>query len=104
MGIDVAVVNEAQETKQQVFDPQHCLTSLANDQWAKDKESVCLRFIDAFGETVFNQLQAPFLLNELEHSAAKQINADVKAHLQKVCRLVSAAQHKGHTYIKFTGD
>lgn len=104
MGIDVALVNEGHEATQEVFDPRQCLTLLATSAWPKQKDSVCVRFIDAFGDTVFNQAQIPFLLKELEHSEALQTDAEVKAHLHKVCRLVLQAYGKTHMYIKFIGD
>ena len=104
MGIDVALVNENHEAQQEVYDPQQCLTSLALGTWQEMKGSICLRFIDAFGDTVFNKFQVPVLLSELEKSAASQTDPKIKSHLIKVCRLVSVAQNKGHMYIKFIGD
>lgn len=98
------LVNEKQEVMQEVFDPRQCLTLLAISTWSQQKDSVCVRFIDAFGDTVFNQAQIPFLLKELEQAEALQTNAEVKAHLHKVCRLVAQAQDKTHMYIKFIGD
>lgn len=104
MGIDVALTNERNEAQQKVFDPHSHLTKLAISTWPQIDESVCLRFIDAFGNTVFNQAQIPYLLRELERSAASQTDKEIKAHLQKVCRLVQQSQGKVHMYIKFIGD
>jgi hypothetical protein len=104
MGIDVAIVNENHEPEQRVFDPGACLSSLANGQWAQEQDSVCLRFIDAYGDTVFNRAQIPFLLQEMERSVKSQTDPETKKRLQKVCRLVSKAQDKLHMYVKFIGD
>ena len=104
MGIDVALVNERHEPKQEVFDPRQHLTHLATDQWPKLENSVCLRFIDPWGDTVFNQSQVPVLLVELEYSAASQTDPELKSHLEKVCRLVARAKDQTHMYIKFIGD
>ncbi|HYS88819.1 MAG TPA: hypothetical protein VEN78_28015 [Bradyrhizobium sp.] len=104
MGIDVALVNERHEPTEEVYDPRQYLTSLATGQWPRLDGSVCLRFIDPWGDTVFNQAQIPVLLAELERSAASQTNAEIKAHLQKICRLVAKAKDQTHMYIKFTGD
>lgn len=104
MGIDIAVVNERHETEMEVLDPQQCLTSLATGQWFNLKDSVCLQFIDPWGDTVFNQAQIPVLLAELNRSAQSQTDSGISAHLQKVCSLVEQAQDEIHTYIKFIGD
>jgi hypothetical protein len=69
-----------------------------------DSNSTCLRFIDPYGDTTFNQLQIPVLIEELRalnRSAAdpeaKQLLADLIAYVQKALKQV-------HTYVKFTGD
>ena len=104
MGIDVELINERQEAKLAIHDPQMFLTTLATKEWWQLNESKCLRFIDPWGDTIFNQAQVPILLAELEHSAALQTDPGTKAHLEQVCRLVAAAKGEGHTYVKFIGD
>lgn len=104
MGIDVAIVNEQHEPEHAVYDPHQCLTSLAACQWTHLEGSVCLRFVDPWGDTVFNQAQIPVLLAELENSASLQQDPQIKAHLHLVCHLVAEARDKVHTYIKFIGD
>ncbi len=104
MGIDVALVDERHEPRQEVYDPRQYLTSLAMNEWPKLENSICLRFIDPWGDTVFNQSQIPILLAELERSAAWQTDAKIKAHLEKVCRLVAQAKGRTHMFIKFNGD
>ena len=48
---------------------------------ASDIEATqCLRFIDEYGDTVFNQLQAPVLIRELENAAAAV--SDLTIHAQ----------------------
>jgi hypothetical protein len=103
MGIDVAWVNEKHEHKQDVFDPQQCLTKLATSAWP-GSQTVCLRFIDAWGDTVFNQAQITVLLEELRLAERTQSESEIKAHLGKVVRLVERALDQTHTYIKFIGD
>jgi hypothetical protein len=65
---------------------------------------VCLRFVDAFGDAVFNQAQIPVLLAELRSSFSEQTDREVKDHLVKVIGLVERATDRTDTYIKFTGD
>ncbi len=103
MGIDVAWVDEEHKPHQQVYDPRQCLTRLATSVWS-DPSSVCLRFIDAWGDTVFNQAQIPILLCELRLSEQSQADPEIKAHLTKIIQLVERAVERTHTYIKFSGD
>lgn len=105
MGIDVAVVDENQVETHVIGDQRNHLAKLAtNGEWLKMEGSVCLRFIDAYGLTIFNQAQLPVLLSELEHTASLQTNPEIRSHIQEVCRLVSGAKGKVHMYIKFIGD
>jgi hypothetical protein len=65
--------------------------------------SVCLRFIDPYGNTVFNQQQLPVLVQELETLKSGTRNGQLKvieallAFLRPVCDHV-------HTYVKLIGD
>jgi hypothetical protein len=104
MGIDVAMVNESREPEQQVFDSRGFLGTLAMNLWAGMSSSVCLRFVDPWGDTVFNQAQIPVLLTELKQCQQNQTDQEIKDHLEKVIRLVSQAEGRSHTYIEFSGD
>ena len=103
MGIDAAWVDERHVAIQKVSDPRQCLTRLAVSAWPRT-ETVCLRFIDAFGNTTFNQAQVRVLLVELRESMNQQTDAEIKAHLGKVIRLVERAIDRVHTTIAFIGD
>lgn len=104
MGIDVSWVTENGEPKQEVFDPRGCLTRLATTTWPQMDASVFLRYVDAWGDTVFNQAQIPKLIAELRNEAGDQMDAETRAHLEKVIRLVERAAGRTHTYIKFVGE
>lgn len=104
MGIDVAVVDENHEKERVVQDPQQLLTALATGAWQSMEGSVCLRFVDPWGDTVFNQAQVPVLLAELERYVAEEHDREVAAHLRGVCSLVASAMDRTHTYVKFIGD
>jgi hypothetical protein len=103
MGIDVAWVNERLEPEQQVFDPRQCLTRLASSSWPKSN-TLCLRFIDPWGDTTFNQAQIRVLIAELRDSFEHEVDVEVKEHLGKVIRLVERAIDQVHTYVQFLGD
>lgn len=69
-----------------------------------DPNTVCLRFIDPYGDTTFNQLQLPVLIEELRalesaapDTEAKQVLSDLVAHVQTASQSV-------HTYVTFIGD
>lgn len=104
MGIDVAWISEDNETRQEVYDPQQRLSRLATSRWPQLTETRCLKFIDAYGDTVFNQAQILVLLVELNSELSSHIESDARSHLAKVIRLVERAVGKTHTYIKFIGD
>ena len=63
-------------------------------------ESVCLRFIDPFGDTTFNQLQIDVLVEELSVWADSN-PAPVIRHLLQFAVLTHGAVH---TYLRFIGD
>lgn len=66
-------------------------------------DSVCVRFIDPYGETVFNQLQLPVLIEELEAIHRRSSDASFREHLGAVLKFLSASRDL-HTYVRFSGD
>lgn len=77
----------------------------ANEEILRGHESSysCLRFIDPYGDTTFNYLQAAELVEELHR--VRSITAD-PAHaqaLEQLSRLAQLAADR-HRYIKFVGD
>ena len=103
MGIDVAWITERHEPIQEVFDPRGYLTALAISTWPS-LTSTCVRFIDPWGNTVFNRTQIPVLLSELRSVRQDTSDKETRAHLEKVVRLIERAVDRTHTYIKFIGD
>jgi len=105
MGIDVAIVGGQNEKIQHLFDTKHHLTAMALGPWQQMMASHCVRFIDPWGDALFNQAQLPELLAELEQSRSLVTDEDVIGHLEKVCGLVREAQREGvHVYVKFIGE
>jgi hypothetical protein len=68
MGIDARIETERAESLADVPDPRGYFS------WGlslHDQDStICLKFIDPYGNTIFNQLQLPTLLSELETATA----------------------------------
>ena len=70
------------------------------------KESFCLRFIDPYGDTTFNQLQIPVLVSELR-SLLESDHCQTHEKLREfegVVSFIEKARDQVHTYIKFYGD
>ena len=104
MGVEVAWVTERKEQKQLVGDAYNTISRLATSRWPKLEATTCLRFVDAFGDTIFNQAQLPVLLSELQAELDFQKLLKDREHLEKIIRLVQVAMGKIHTYIAFIGD
>jgi hypothetical protein len=76
----------------------HCLPG------ANDERFVLLRFVDPYGDTVFNCLQVPHLLRDLE--VLEGLTTDKAVHdqiaqLKTMCQVCLATPH---LYVKFIGD
>lgn len=69
-----------------------------------DSSSYCLRFVDRFGDVIFNQLQIPFLISELRRQLEKIEDRATRNHGEAVLRLVESVEGKVHVYVRFIGD
>ncbi len=69
-----------------------------------DSQSQCLRFIDAYGDTVFNRLQMDQFLREWEGVAGKATTDEEKALADQVRQLAEMCRSEPHLYLKFYGD
>ena len=68
-----------------------------------DASSVCTRFIDPYGNAVFNQQQLPILIEELESLGSGSGDGQHEV-VVAVVRFLRAASGQVHTYVKFIGD
>ena len=67
------------------------------------RNSTCVRFIDPYGNTVFNQLQLPVLIDEFEHMSKGAASDLARRCLGSVVAFLVAS--KGvHWYVRFIGD
>jgi hypothetical protein len=69
-----------------------------------EQDQVCLRFIDPYGDTTFNQLQVPVLLAELESLGADRELGDHLDVIRALLTFLEQARDETHTYVKFVGD
>jgi hypothetical protein len=70
----------------------------------RSPRSVCLRFIDPYGDTVFNQLQVPQLIIELRALERELTDPKLRLALAGLLSFVENAVDKVHTYVRFIGD
>jgi hypothetical protein len=91
-GTELARLNDPQSLMQKWLPPESAL------------EFAYLRFIDPYGDTIFNMLQLPMLLQELKACCSNALEAKVADHLNKAIALVAGAQGFIHTYVRFIGD
>ncbi len=104
MGIDCRIQHEDGEVLKQLNDPKSWVANLLQLTSIAVRNSVCLRFIDEYGDTTFNQLQIPVLLKELQDILPHCDDAESRAHAQALIAFVSKANGETHTYLKFIGD
>ena len=67
-----------------------------------DRQSPCLRWVDPYGDTIFNKFQAAALVNELEALVAA--SPDLTSSLAGVARLARDCAEGTHLYLWFVGD
>lgn len=96
--VTITIINEDGDEKGfQVEMPSAILPEEDDDSYN------CLRFVDLYGDTVFNRLQMPVLLSEIarrEHVVGDQY-PDVIAKLRHLCQEVMRSRQ---LYLKFVGD
>ncbi len=102
MGLTVALQNEDGNPIDMVFDPKNHLHRLLPSH--DDESYQCLRFIDWYGETVFNRLQIPTLLAEWERIAVKAKSNEERELMRRIEKLARDTQLEPHLYLKFIGD
>jgi len=70
---------------------------------AGDREGCCLRFIDPYGDTTFNQAQVTELLSEI-NSRLEGVAPEAQVRVLKLVRFIEQAVNQVHLYLKFVGD
>ena len=102
MGINIHLEDERGERLGELPDMDFLVERFLPDAAAQDFP--CLRFVDPYGDTVFNQAQITQLVLELERLLAQKQEPEVERHLRAVLEFVRQAVGQSHTYIRFHGD
>jgi hypothetical protein len=101
MGIETVWRTQAGAELDRVSDPRSVLSRYTT---SSDRQgTVCLRFLDPYGDACFNQLQIPGLAEEFEAAARQATDPDLREQLLAVARLAKRARDV-HTYLWFIGD
>ena len=102
MGIDLRWEDERGEQLAELLDKSSAVERFLPHFEAQDFP--CLRFVDPYGDTVFNQFQIAQVISELERLSAQKHEPEVEQHLRAVLEFVRQASGTVHSYIKFYGD
>jgi hypothetical protein len=102
LGINVEYRDESGASLSSVHDPRMILPRLLSRVDTAD--SVCLRFIDPYGDAVFNYLQAPVLVYELKKVACHCETDEERRHIGRILHLAKRCASDRHRYLSFEGD
>ena len=100
MGIDVEIAPRSRDNPIEVHDKRGVFAEFVCS--AQLSDTVCLRFIDPYGDTIFNHLQLPLLLEELELHGRLATDAELREHIRAMMELVKRAAAGGPDM--FVGD
>ena len=70
---------------------------------AAPDRSVCLRFIDPYGDLVINQIQLPVLIKELYEVREQAAEEELRDHIEGLIRFLKESNEPG-VHIRFAGD
>lgn len=69
-----------------------------------DTRFTCLRFVDPYGDTIFNRLQLVALLEDLRILRGYPQGDQHEGTFRQIERLVQRCQAEPHTYLRLIGD
>jgi hypothetical protein len=102
MGIDVQLESELGISLESLGDSGKTLATLLPP--FEDESFHLLRYIDPYGDTVFNHLQMDEFLAEWDRLRQNAITEPQKEFHAAVRRIAESCKNNVHTYVKFIGD
>ena len=102
MGVDLRWEDEDGKLIDEILDPKMCISHLVLKTDLAG--ATCLRFIDPYGDTTFNQNQIPILIEELKATSERVQDNGIREHLRRIIELAETSRGQLHTYLKFYGD
>jgi hypothetical protein len=68
----------------------------------EDRRFECLRFVDPYGDAIFNTVQLPFLKADL--NLVRELNPSMEHVVCSILELVSLCEDVPHRYLRMIGD
>ena len=99
--LTVELRTERGEVLQQVFD-EGAIARVRppEDDWS----SACLRFVDPYGDTIFNPVQASVLSEELKTALRLRGDAEDRERIDRVIEVADRCAAGVHVYLWLIGD
>jgi hypothetical protein len=102
MSIDCRLETEDGEAVETLRDPRGVLNQLIPP--LADTRFHCWRFIDPYGDTVFNGMQMSRFIEELAIIIVGGVPEEASGVLDELGRLAARCRREPHLYLKFYGD
>jgi hypothetical protein len=102
MGLAIRLIDASGRTLGEILDSERKLEGALPSE--NDERFPLLRFVDSYGDTVFNRLQAGHVRQEVER--LQQVTGDpaVKQLMEELLQLANECAAAPHRYLKFLGD
>jgi hypothetical protein len=102
MGLGIELQDERGGILSSTSDPKNLLSNLLPR--LSDKSSLMLRYIDPFGDSVFNNLQMDQFLVEWAEVSSKVQTAEERKLVSTIEAMAQRVRDEVHLYLKFIGD
>jgi len=102
MGLVITVESENCTRLGEILDSTNILHRLLPSH--DDESYHCLRYVDWYGDTVFNRLQMETVLGELDRIRLHARESGEEDLVDRVKELARRCQAEPHLYLKFYGD
>jgi hypothetical protein len=102
MGIQVTLEGSGNEVLGSIEDPENILHGILPK--IDDETYDCLRFVDPYGDTIFNRLQMAPLRADIRRLLAGVRNPKEVALLNRIDDLALKCEQAVHCFLKFYGD
>jgi hypothetical protein len=102
MGIDTILRTETGEDLASVYDAGMLLSRATTS--GKFADTQLLRYIVPWGDAMFNQAQAPALLDDISICVDLDSGSPLSRHLLEIQCLVERLASETHAYLWFIGD
>jgi hypothetical protein len=103
VGLEIQLQDEFGGRIESIIDPKNLLPKML----PSDEQNIAypmLAGIDLYGDTVFNRLQIPRFLSELEQIASNAQTVEDRTLLSQIEALARRCAAEVHMYLKFIGD